>query len=184
MQRFLTAFFILLLLSVFLPNHKNFAEDLTPTTTPAPPAEVSYDLPYPGILPDNPLYFVKAIRDNLMGFFITDPLKKADYYLLMADKRLVSSKSLLAEGKNDLAITTLSKSGNYFDQAIQKIADAKKQGEEIGPLTERMVTAAKKHQQIILQMEQMAKGDTRYNLELLYVRTKNFQDTVEVIKSD
>ena len=55
--------------------------------------QIQYELPYPGILPDNPLYFLKAIRDNVLGFFITDPLKKADYSLLMADKRLQSAKA-------------------------------------------------------------------------------------------
>ena len=188
MQRFLVAFFILLLVSALLPNHKNFAQDVTPTTTltptPTVSKDISYDLPYPGILPDNPLYFLKALRDNIMGVFITDPLKKANYDLLMADKRLVSAESLLNENKNDLAITTLSKSGNYFDEAIQEVSTAKQQGEEVAPLLEKMVTASQKHQQIILQMEQKTKGPTRYNLELLFVRTKNFQNTVGVIKSD
>ena len=188
MQRFLVAFFILLLISALLPSHKNFAQDVTPTTTltptPTVSKDISYDLPYPGILPDNPLYFLKVIRDNLMGIFITDPLKKADYDLLMADKRLVSAKSLIDEKKNDLAITTLSKSGNYFDEAIQQVSAAKQQGEETSPLLSKMITASQKHQQIILQMEQLVKGSTRYNLELLFVRTKNFQDTVAVIKSD
>jgi hypothetical protein len=34
------------------------------STTP-----ISYDLPYPGMLPDSPVYFVKVARDRVMRFF-------------------------------------------------------------------------------------------------------------------
>ena len=145
--------------------------------------QIQYELPYPGILPDNPLYFLKAIRDNVLGFFITDPLKKADYSLLMADKRLQSAKALLDKGNNDLAITTLSKSGNYFHQAIQNVANAKRRGEFADPLIDRLLVASMKHREIILQMEQKAKGQTKYNLELLRERTEEFQNSVSLIKA-
>ena len=42
---------------------------------------VKYELPYPGILPDNPLYFLKQIRDWIMERLITDPLKKIEFYM-------------------------------------------------------------------------------------------------------
>ncbi len=145
---------------------------------------VEYELPYPGILPDNPLYFLKAVRDNVLGFFITDPLKKADYDLLMADKRLASSKALIDFKKYDLAITTLSKSGNYFDKAIQEAVKAKEQGKNASGILNKLFVASQKHQEVIYQMAQETKGDAKYNLELLQVRTKSFQDTVEVVKSN
>jgi hypothetical protein len=145
--------------------------------------KVSYDLPFPGILPDNPLYFLKALRDNLMKFLITDPLKKAEYDLLMADKRLVSAESLANKGNYQLAITTLGKSGNYFDEAIQLAAKAKDQKLDARDILNRLFTASQKHQLIIYQVSQKTKGDVKYQLELMQVRVKNFQDTVDVIRS-
>lgn len=145
---------------------------------------VQYDLPYPGILPDNPLYFLKAIRDNLLGVFITDPLKKADFTLLQADKRLAASFALFNVGKYDLAITTLSKSGNYFHQSINKAAEAKRAGRDANPIIQRLLVASKKHQEVIIQMEEKTKGETRNNLELLLKRTKEFQDMVEILDSE
>ncbi len=173
--------FIVFLSFLFLSGFQNlFAQNISPTPKVV---HVQYDLPYPGILPDSPLYFLKALRDNLIGFFISDPFKKADYDLLMADKRLGAAKLLLDSGKTSLAITTLSKSGNYFDQAIQKAAEAKSRGQNADPIISRLITAAIKHQEVISQMAQKTKGDTRYNLELLQIRARDFQDTAELLKS-
>lgn len=161
------------------------AQNLLLTLTPTPKAviDVQYDLPYPGILPDSPLYFLKALRDNIIGFFISDPVKKADYELLMADKRLVSAKALFDEGKTDLAFTTLSKSGNYFDQAIQEAATAKQQGENVGPTISRLILAAQKHQEIILQTEQNTKGQIKTELGLMRGRVAGFQQSAEALTS-
>lgn len=168
--------------NVFAQNIQN-ALGVPNATSEAKFINVSYELPYPGILPDNPLYFLKALRDNAINFFITDSVKKAEYDLLMADKRLASSVSLLNNGNYQLAITTLSKSGNYFDQAIQLAAQAKSQGLDAKNILNKLWTGSQKHQQVIYQMSQRTKGEVKYNLELLQVRAKGFQDTVDVVRS-
>lgn len=145
---------------------------------------VEYDLPYPGILPDSPLYFLKVVRDNLLGFVITEPLKKADYDLLMADKRLTSASALIDKKNYPLAITTLSKAGNYFDKAIQNAATAKGEGKDASEILNKLWVSSQKHQEIIYNMVLKTKGEVRYNLELQEVRVKSFQDTVEVVKSN
>ena len=160
-----------------------FAQAAPSATSEARFINVNYDLPYPGILPDNPLYFLKALRDNVYNLFITDQIQKADYDLLMADKRLASSRVLITKGNYLLALTTLSKAGNYFDQSIQLAAQAKAQGKNANNIINKLWVASQKHQQVIYQMSQLTKGDTKYQLELLQVRAKNFQDTVDVIRS-
>lgn len=149
----------------------------------AMPIHVEYDLPYPGLLPDNPLYYLKAIRDNVLKFFISDPLKKTEFDLLAANKRLVSAQFLIQKGRVSLSITTLSKSGNYFDDAISNIQKAKKQGENTDSLLTELFKAAQKHQEVIRSMEKNQKGDTFLNLRILEERAKSFQDRVEIIKS-
>lgn len=146
--------------------------------------QVEYALPYPGILPDSPLYFLKVVRDNLLGFFISEPLKKAEYSLLMADKRLTSANALIDKKNYPLAITTLSKAENYFDKAIQNAAKAKGEGKDASGILNRLLLASQKHQEVIYQMVLKTKGDVRYTLELQQVRAKSFQDTVEVVKSN
>jgi len=130
--------FIFLLILFLFSSQKTFAQ----STPSAQIINAQYDLAYTGILPDNPLYFLKAVRDNVLGLLITDPLKKSEYDLLMADKRLGGAQELLLKQKDDLAITTLSKSGNYFYQAIQQVTMAKIQGEDANGDIAKLVTAS------------------------------------------
>lgn len=181
MKNVLVIFFAFGLL--LLNSQKVFSETVA-SPSPEPPLHVQYTLPYPGILPDNPLYILKALRDNIINFFITDPVKKSDYDLLMADKRLASARSLVDKNEYGLAITTLSKAGNYFDEAIGLAAKAKNQGEDAGPIISRLFIASEKHQEVIYQMAQKTKGQTKYELLLLENRAKNFQDNVELLKSN
>lgn len=171
----------ILLSIIFLPQ-QIFAQNSSPSALPKV-ENVEYFLPYPGILPDNPLYFLKVVRDSVVGFFVSDKLKKADYDLLMADKRLVSASFLIDKKNYELGITTLSKAENYFEQAVQLIGDAKKQGRDVDSTIDKYLTASQKHQEIISQMARKTKGDTKYLLELNQVRAKNFQDILTVIKS-
>lgn len=175
----------LTLFLIVLTQQKAFAQEIiiSQIPTPTPVVQVQYDLPYPGLLPDNPLYFLKALRDNILALLITDPLKKSNYDLLMADKRLVSAQSLFVENKNDLAITTLSKSGNYFDRAIQDVASAKRQGEDADSTIDKLITASKKHELVISDLEQKSKGNIRASLDGLLKRAKIFEQTVEELKA-
>jgi hypothetical protein len=172
---------ILLMLFIFAATsgQKVFSQEIS--TSPAA-LNVQYYLPYTGILPDNPLYFLKALRDNALNILITDPLQKADYDLLMADKRLGAASALLDKGKVDLAITTLSKSGNYFYLAIQQTANAKKQGENTGEILSKLLTASLKHQQVIFKMEEKTRGDARLVLQVSQKRAEDFQKSVEQLK--
>jgi hypothetical protein len=129
MKNFLVFFFALLIF--FLSFKTVLAEEgITPTPTPVIIID-NYELPYPGLLPDHPLYFLKMTRDKLVGFFISDPIKKAEFDVLQADKRLnaaiylINKKSLKNQ---ELAVNTFSKGQNYYDDAITKIVLAKKQG--------------------------------------------------------
>ena len=93
----------IVLLTILAPSF-SFAQNIS--TSSAIP-KVEYELPYPGLLPDNPLYYLKAIRDNILKFLIRDPMKKAEFDLLQSDKRLGASYALLKKGNYDLCITTL-----------------------------------------------------------------------------
>src|SRR3989344_3906165 len=51
-------------------------------------AKSNYVLPYPGMLPDSPLYKIKVLRDKVTAYLISDPQKKAEFYLLQTDKQM------------------------------------------------------------------------------------------------
>lgn len=90
--------------------------------------KVAYDLPYPGILPDHPLYSVKIVRDRIMEFVTRDYIKKAELYLLLSDKRVAMAIDLAKKGKESIALSTLSKAEKYFAKIPVLVRSAKKQG--------------------------------------------------------
>lgn len=90
--------------------------------------KILYNLPYPGILPDHPLYIIKAIRDRLLEFGTRDNLKKAELYLLNSDKRFAMAISLAKKGKEKQAIDAASKGEKYFLKIPNLLINAKKQG--------------------------------------------------------
>jgi len=152
-------------------------------TASAAPVHVDYELPYPGLLPDNPLYMLKAIRDNLQKFFISDPLRKAEFDLLQANKRLRAGELLILRNKFDLGFTTLSKAGNYFEDGLAKVQVAQKQGHDVNSLLSEMFTAAKKQQEVIINLQKNRKGEELRNLRLLEERSRDFSERVLIIKS-
>jgi len=113
-------------------------------------AKNNYQLPYPGLLPDNPLYFLKAARDRIIEFLISDPLKKAEFDLLSADKRLAVGVALFDKKKYELSETTISKGENYFEDGIKNLDNAKREGRQIDPsLLVNFDLSTKKHKEIL-----------------------------------
>ncbi len=115
--------FILLVSISPLFYFQTYSQQIQPTTT-----KVVYILPYPGILPDNPLYFLKAARDKILDFITRDNLQKAQLYLLLSDKRAAMAILLVKEGKDSLAVSTISKAEKYALKIPQLLQAAKEQG--------------------------------------------------------
>lgn len=80
---------------------------------------VDYYLPYPGILPDHPLYWLKMARDRIGLITVTGKTAKAEKLLLYADKRLGAAWALIDGNKLPLGVSTLTKAEKYLEQAVQ-----------------------------------------------------------------
>lgn len=145
-------------------------------------ARVEYTLPYPGILPDSPLYFLKAARDRVVVFFISDPFKKAEFDLLQADKRLSAGIALFEKGKKDLSESTISKGENYFEDGIKNLKEAKKQGRDVGGLLNTMDLSAKKHLEVLSDLKKKTSGEILKKFEVLERRMLEFANEVNGLK--
>jgi len=108
---------------------------------------VKYDLPYPGILPDHPLYKLKVLRDKIATFLISDPTKKAQYHLLLADKRLVMARMLVDKDMIELAKETALKGENEYTLLVFMYKDINKKPSK--PLFNKLEKAAMKHQELL-----------------------------------
>jgi len=138
-----------------------------------------YALPYPGILPDHPLYPVKMLRDRIISFFINTPQKKAEFNLLMADKRVNAGLYLSDQKKTDLAVTTISKGQNYLDQALTIVETEKSALTDGKSLLERLNKATAKHEEVIASILKKAGDKEKPAVRDLLERTKQQQDKIK-----
>ncbi len=181
-------FILIILASVFLffinsniifaqEKMSSQAANMSPTPTP------QYQLPYPGLLPDNPLYFIKTFRDRVIDFLVASPLKKAELNLLQADKRLAAGAALFEKDKKELAESTISKGENYFEEAVVKAKEAKIQGMDVKLLLQNMPLSAKKHQEVLKNLEKKSSGDLKNKFGLLIARMAKLEKQVnDIIK--
>lgn len=146
----------------------------------SPTSRIEYQLPYPGLLPDSPLYFLKTFRDRIIGFLISDPLRKAEFDLLTADKRLNGGVYLFRKDKSkeDLAFSTISKGENYFGQAISKIREAKKQGIDATFVLKKLSLSLKKHKEVLKELETKVSQKRKEEIKMLEKRGDNFENEV------
>lgn len=141
---------------------------------------VDYALPYPGILPDNTLYPLKAFRDRVIEFLTIDPLKKAEFYLLQADKRLSSGEALFDKNNFVLGEQTISKGEKYFQRAFDQAQVAKTKGKDTRDLNDRMKRASIKHEEVINLLISRAPAQIKTGLVTSEETDKAIEDTFPV----
>ena len=142
-----------------------------------------YQLPYPGLLPDNPLYPIKTFRDKVVSLLISDPVRKAEFNLLQADKRLHAGILLIQQSKkHKLAIDTISKGENYLEEALIKTTDAKKQGMSVGNISDKLKKSANKHKMVISELSAIGTKENASGYSALIKRIEKLQKQVVAFK--
>src|SRR3989344_2381375 len=143
---------------------------------------VEYDLAYPGILPDHFLYKLKVLRDKLTVILINDPRKKADYYLLQADKGILATAMLIDQNKIDLAQETVLKAEHNFTlltyelKKIPKKPDAK--------YFQKLKTASLKHQEVLNSLLKRIPEDKQKVFNQVLEFSKRNLTTVELYQRE
>lgn len=150
--------------------------------TPVFAQKIEYVLPYPGILPDHPLYTIKLVRDRILDFLIVDPLRKAEFSVLQADKRLGMGVALAEKGNAALAEVALSKGEKYLARAAGSLISVASSGKEVPAyLLDRVIKAAAKHEEILTKLTTRFTGKEldglRSSMELL---KKTIEDIAKI----
>lgn len=150
---------------------------------PAFAQKIDYVMPYPGILPDHPLYSVKLVRDRLLDFLIVEPARKAEFYILQADKRLMMGVMLFDKGKGELAETTISKGEKYLLQSVERVVQVKQEGKEFPVyVVERLAKSAAKHEEILEELMGKASGSFAEGLKESAGILEKTQETVATLQ--
>lgn len=150
MKRLLIIVFIFVFVSGCLSS--KVSADTTVIAPSASPPKNDYKLPYPGILPDNPFYKLKVLRDKIMAFLISDPEKKVNFYLLQTDKQIAMIPMLVNKKEVALAQTTALKGEDNFTQLMFVYRNS---GTKPDTKTyQKLEKAANKHQEILASVMQ------------------------------
>lgn len=123
---------------------------------------IDYDLPYQGrIVPDSPLWPLKALRDKIWLFVTSNSSRKAELSLLFADKRLASAKILFQNDKPEIAFTTLSKAEKYLEESLLQENKNRKKGMNTSDFLKRLALASLKHYEVMDEIVLIAPEDAK-----------------------
>ncbi len=151
------------------------------TNKPAYASASDYALPYPGILPNHPLYPLKQLRDNTLELLTRDNLKKAELHLLSADKKLQMGK-VLGEKYNDWIGSTkiIRESEEEWTALQEQLRQAKDMGvtPDVG-FIKKLKDSAGHHLLIIKYLYQKAPREYKKNLIQSSLLTQDFVDATE-----
>lgn len=108
-----------------------------------------YYLPYPGILPDHPLYWVKMVRDRVQLWLTRDEEARFERLLLYADKRIYAAKVLAEGNQPELAVSTATKAEKYLDQVAVAYFRMAESGKDVRADGVRLERAQRKHYEVL-----------------------------------
>lgn len=139
-------------------------------------AEDVYPLPYPGILPDHPLYFIKMIRDRVRLWLTRDALTRAELFLHYADKRLAASLALAEQGKIGLSVSTASKGELYFEQALAAAEQANEAGRDTVDFWDKARQASVKYRQVLVGVRSRTPPEAVASLEAVLDKQRQIDE--------
>lgn len=144
--------------------------------------ETDYYLPYPGILPDHPLYWLKMVRDRISLWLTRTPTRKVDKLLLFADKRIGAARALWEGNQIDLAVTTATKAEKYLGQVVGELERFSDKLDNEAALVERVERATAKHEEVLMMMLQGADDASAKIIREALELVGNAKERLEVFK--
>ncbi len=156
--------FVVLLISIFYSSAIIYpVSDTLPQTNPeSGEPTINYTLPYAGkVLPDSPLWPLKALRDKVWFGITTSHIRRAQLALLFADKRLVMSQKLFEKGRPEIATSTFTKAEKYLPIAVEEESIARSQGINTDDFLVQLATAALKHKEVAEDLIYLAPENAR-----------------------
>lgn len=111
---------------------------------------ILYELPFPGILPNHPLFFLKSLRDFLIEKTITNDVKRAEFYILQADKRLQMSLELSGDENSLLREATRNDAFLYREKSFIILRNALNKNIRVPRyVLEKLLLSTKKHEEVL-----------------------------------
>lgn len=150
------------------------AQEPTPTPTPT---VIQYDLAFPGMLPDHPLYKVKVLRDKLQLITTIDPTKRINLLLHFADKGMLAGAILVDKSQWRLAKETLLKAEHNMTLLTPEFYKLEEPIDQA--LLKKVQTASLKHQEVLSKLRQRVPTDDQTVFSQVIDFSKRNQSEIE-----
>jgi hypothetical protein len=123
------------------------------------------DLPDPGMLPDNPFYFLKSWSESIGTFLTFGEEKKAERFLELSERRLSEARALAEKERGDMAERAMEKYEEQLNKAMQRAEQAGERGMDIDALLERISERTLKHQEVLADVYERVPEEAREGIE-------------------
>jgi len=120
---------------------------------------IEYELPYPGLLPDHPLYPLKKVRDRILLLFTRTPDRKSQLLHLLSDKKMAMVQVLWDNNKKELAVATAAEAEMNLLSAAVEVQGLKQRNILSVGVAENMDLAARKHEEMLLTLMAESSGE-------------------------
>jgi hypothetical protein len=143
-----------------------------PSESASKPDSSTYLLPFPGMLPDNPFYFLKLFRDFIMDTLINDPYKRVEFNVLQSDKRLSMGLALFNNGNVPLAIQQFTEGQKYLEKTTSSLIDRKSATLNVPTyLVDELDDSLYKHIQVLTDLVAKTTDPGKSDIQALLDRT-------------
>ncbi|OGH41686.1 MAG: hypothetical protein A3H79_00805 [Candidatus Levybacteria bacterium RIFCSPLOWO2_02_FULL_36_8b] len=82
-----------------------------------------------------------------------------------------------------MAISTISKGENYFEEALERVREAGRQGMDVSDIIGRLKDSSRKHQEEVAKLSQKSAQNFKASFEVQRKRAANFEIEAESLIS-
>ena len=131
------------------------------------PADLNVESP--GVLPDNPFYFLKNWSRSIMSFFTFDPLKKAELSFKFDSELLMEIKKMAEENKDSEAINNATE--RYQEQIentrelAEKIKEKAESNNETEEFLDKFIQQEILHQRVLGKLQEQVPAESSEKIE-------------------
>lgn len=139
----------------------------------------------PKLLPDNPFYFLKGIKEKIELFLAQSPEAKAEKYAELATRRVAETKQLINKGKPEFVERLMEKHKEHLGKAEEKIEEAKEKGRDVERILAIVAEAASIHQAVLIEVYEKVPEQAQEAIEhAIEVSNKGQEKALEAISKE
>jgi len=142
--------FLLVLLLVLVVGVFSLAKTVWAQKEATPAAEE--EIYTPRLLPDNPFYFLKGMKEGIELFLARAPERQAEKLAEIATRRIAEAKVMTKKGKPEFVDKLMVRYQEHLERAMERVAEAKEKGRDVERVIEIVTQATSQHQGVLSEV--------------------------------